>query len=310
LLYVKEFFRQIHCAPLHINIIHKRRDISILPAGDRFDLDPTNSSGLSLRVRGGVRLDGGYKSCPNVTLTLTDDAVNYIEVSDAGVISTNTSSFTPGRSPLYEVTTVSSVVTACKDWRGNPTLGEAGSAIMVRAEAAALAAGDLVYVSGWSETYGLPLVTKADANALMREAAPKAPLGLYEGLKAIRGGYLESPTTEKKKFAVSPYEAGIKAAGFQSTKESQHYELVGDIGSTSKQVAAAKQRIYDNVIDGNFEAAAAEAQKYGIGSMDFARRLESTQTEELLRAMQSLPKSKKYEYLDKALGLQLIGGIR
>ena len=46
----------------------------------------------------------------------------------------------------------------------------AGSAIEVRSEAAALVVNDLVYVSGWSETHALPLVTKADANAAGRQA--------------------------------------------------------------------------------------------------------------------------------------------
>lgn len=45
-----------------------------------------------------------------------------------------------------------------------------GSAMLVRNENAAMVANDLVYVSGWSETYGLPLVTKADANAAGKQA--------------------------------------------------------------------------------------------------------------------------------------------
>lgn len=50
------------------------------------------------------------------------------------------------------------------------TTAAAGGALEVRSEAAALAANALVYISGWNETYGLPLVTKADADASGRQA--------------------------------------------------------------------------------------------------------------------------------------------
>lgn len=45
-----------------------------------------------------------------------------------------------------------------------------GSAMLVRNENAAMVANELVYISGWSETYSLPLVTKADANAAGKQA--------------------------------------------------------------------------------------------------------------------------------------------
>ena len=60
-----------------------RSDTRIVPVGDRFDIDIDNSSGLSLRVRGGVYLNGlGFKHAPNATLTLTASATNYVEMSD------------------------------------------------------------------------------------------------------------------------------------------------------------------------------------------------------------------------------------
>jgi hypothetical protein len=81
-------------------------DTKIVPTGDRFDIDADNSSRLSLRVRGGTYLDGstGFKSAPNVTLTLTASVANYVEMDDFGVISTNTTGFTAGRTWLYIVT--------------------------------------------------------------------------------------------------------------------------------------------------------------------------------------------------------------
>lgn len=94
-------------------------DTKIVPVGDRFDIDPDNSSGLSLRVRGGVYLDGlGYRRAPNATLTLTASTTNYVEANDAGVISSNTTSFTAGYTPLYVVTTSATVVTGVEDHRG------------------------------------------------------------------------------------------------------------------------------------------------------------------------------------------------
>ena len=93
-------------------------DTKIVPTGDRFDLDTSNSLGLSLRVRGGTYLDGyGFKSAPNVTLTLTASATNYVEISAAGVISTNTTGFSASVTQLYVVTTNATVVTNLIDAR-------------------------------------------------------------------------------------------------------------------------------------------------------------------------------------------------
>jgi hypothetical protein len=94
-------------------------DTKVVPAGDRFDVDTANSAGLSLRIRGGVFLHPqGYRSAPNATLTLTASATNYVEVNDAGVISSNTTGFTAGYTALYSVTTGTAVVTGIEDWRG------------------------------------------------------------------------------------------------------------------------------------------------------------------------------------------------
>lgn len=94
-------------------------DTKIVPTGDRFDIDVASSSGLSLRVRGGVYLAGaaGFRNAPNVTLTLTASATNYVEMDDAGVITTNTTSFTAGYTQLYIVTTSATVVTGVADFR-------------------------------------------------------------------------------------------------------------------------------------------------------------------------------------------------
>lgn len=93
-------------------------DTKIVPTGDRFDIDADNSSGLSLRVRGGTFLNGsGLKSAPNVTLTLTASTTNYVEMDDNGVVSTNTTGFTAGSTQLYLIVTGASVITGLEDFR-------------------------------------------------------------------------------------------------------------------------------------------------------------------------------------------------
>jgi hypothetical protein len=93
-------------------------DTKIVPTADRFDIDADNSSGLTLRVRGGIFLDGtGLRSAPNVTLTLTASATNYVEMSDPGVISTNTTGFTAGYTELYIITTGATAITGVQDFR-------------------------------------------------------------------------------------------------------------------------------------------------------------------------------------------------
>jgi hypothetical protein len=101
-------------------------DTKIVPTGDRFDIDILASSGLSLRVRGGYILtQTGPRSVANATLTLTASATNFVEMSDAGVISANTTGFTDGYTPLYVVTTGTALVTGIQDYRGRSgTLSE------------------------------------------------------------------------------------------------------------------------------------------------------------------------------------------
>src|SRR5258708_5822612 len=56
---------------------------------------------------GGTLLVAGTPtSIANGTLTLTDNATNYIESTTAGVVSSNASAFTAGRIQLYTAVTV------------------------------------------------------------------------------------------------------------------------------------------------------------------------------------------------------------
>lgn len=54
------------------------------------------------------------------TITLTDNATNYVERTHAGVVSVNTSGFTADREWMYKITVASHVWTAIEDWRSFP----------------------------------------------------------------------------------------------------------------------------------------------------------------------------------------------
>lgn len=77
-------------------------------------------SGLNWFFYGGVMLvDGTPTTISNnaAALVLTASATNYIEATLAGVVSVNTTGFTAGRLPLYQVVTGSSTVTSYSDVR-------------------------------------------------------------------------------------------------------------------------------------------------------------------------------------------------
>jgi hypothetical protein len=66
---------------------------------------------------GALEVDGALTAIANSTLTLTASATNYVEATRAGVVSSNTTGFTAGRIPLYEVVTGASTVTSYTDRR-------------------------------------------------------------------------------------------------------------------------------------------------------------------------------------------------
>src|SRR4051812_30362995 len=99
-------------------------DTKIVPTGDRFDIDVANSSGLSLRIKGGPFLAGnaGMRNAPNSTHVLSASATHYVEMDDAGVVSKNTTSFTAGYTQLYVITTDTAQVTGVTDCRALASL--------------------------------------------------------------------------------------------------------------------------------------------------------------------------------------------
>lgn len=78
----------------------------------------STTSGLTWGYYGGtISFNGGRLQIANGTLTLAVSSTNYIEATRAGVISSNTSAFTPGRWPLYIAYTDASSVTSYNDFR-------------------------------------------------------------------------------------------------------------------------------------------------------------------------------------------------
>jgi hypothetical protein len=77
-------------------------------------------SGLNWFYYGGVMLvDGVLTAISNnaAALVLSASATNYIEATRAGVVSKNTTGFTPGSIPLYTAVTGASTVTSYTDQR-------------------------------------------------------------------------------------------------------------------------------------------------------------------------------------------------
>ena len=83
-------------------------------------------SGLTWGYYGGtISVDGVLTQIANGTLTLTASTTNYLETTRAGVVSKNTTGFTAGSTPLYQVVTGTATVTSYTDTRlqAVPTAG-------------------------------------------------------------------------------------------------------------------------------------------------------------------------------------------
>lgn len=89
-------------------------------------------SGLTWGYYGGAMVvDGALTAIANAQITLAANSTNYIEATRAGIVSSNTSGFTAGRTPLYAVATGAASVTSYTDYRitNAPTTGRRSIAI-------------------------------------------------------------------------------------------------------------------------------------------------------------------------------------
>jgi hypothetical protein len=116
--------------------------------------------GLSLVLYGGtIRVGGVPTAVANQTITLADNATNYVKVNSAGVVSSV--STIPGGWPgpissataLYTIVTASGVATAVSEWRsiGGSTPGGGGGGASMIVVAPAYAASLTVDLSLYAE---------------------------------------------------------------------------------------------------------------------------------------------------------------
>lgn len=113
-------------------------------------------------------VDGLTQAIANGQITLAASASNFVEVTRAGVVSSNTSSFTAGSIPLYLVVTGTATVTSYTDARvpNRPTCGR-----MVKAMS------DANYALIHNESY--PQILEF-TGALTAQRDITVPLGAYQ----------------------------------------------------------------------------------------------------------------------------------
>lgn len=81
-------------------------------------MNPQTTSGLTLGVYGGpLEVDGATSLIADTTLSLTNGTTNYVEMTRAGVISSNTTSYTAGRIRLGRALTAGSLISTWTDDR-------------------------------------------------------------------------------------------------------------------------------------------------------------------------------------------------
>ena len=85
---------------------------------DLKDFGVVDAGGLGIAVKAGrIRDDATITDKNDQPLTLTDNATNFVEITNLGVASANTSAFTSGRIPLATVVTASGDITSINDKR-------------------------------------------------------------------------------------------------------------------------------------------------------------------------------------------------
>lgn len=90
---------------------------ALSPAG-LFGRRASTSMGLTWGYYGGtILVDGTPTQIANGTLAMTASSTQYIEATRAGVVSSNSTGFTPGSSPLYTIVVGASTVTSYTDHR-------------------------------------------------------------------------------------------------------------------------------------------------------------------------------------------------
>jgi hypothetical protein len=99
-----------------------------------FGCRPSTTTGLTFGYYGGVMIvDGVVTAISSGTVLLTTATTNYVESTTAGVVSTNTTSFTAGRIPLYTIVTGASTISTVTPARGHLFLGHETQGMLTKA---------------------------------------------------------------------------------------------------------------------------------------------------------------------------------
>ena len=86
--------------------------------GEVFATDSSTTTGLTWGYSAGsVRFDNVITAVAAGTVSLTDNATNYIEIDSAGIVTRNTTAFTTGRIPIRQIVTLAGVQTTSTDKR-------------------------------------------------------------------------------------------------------------------------------------------------------------------------------------------------
>lgn len=138
-------------------------------------------SGINFAYRSGIYRDGtAVTKISAGTIALTDNATNYVEIDvAAGTVTANTTGFSEGNIPLYEVVTVSGEITTVTDRRAFVQTGAGGSGDGGGAYAETIGDGSAttfnvthnlgttdVAVALWDLTATDPLLATGDASAI------------------------------------------------------------------------------------------------------------------------------------------------
>jgi len=95
---------------------------------EQWAYNQAGSQGLAYGYKGGVvQSASAVARLADGTVTLVDDAVNYVERDAGGSVSANTNGFTPSKTPMAKVTTSQRRITVVEDWRTSPPATASGS---------------------------------------------------------------------------------------------------------------------------------------------------------------------------------------
>jgi hypothetical protein len=185
----------------NLNITSNAWDVdSLALGGGAFSLNADTTSGLTLGLYGGrLNVLNGIVTVAATTLTLSPSTTNYVQVSPAGVVSSNTAGFTAGYVPLYTVVTGVSaiaVTTMSKAMLACPPNGGIPGAML---STAAATKGSSLLIPSITATTTVPIAM-----------APGAAATLTKLLISVTGGIATSGTNY---WAFSLVEAGPAGTG-------------------------------------------------------------------------------------------------